>query len=196
MIRALYTLLLALVLAGIIHILVVLLIPYYADRDAWATLASKGEAWNFSIVATPGNVQPSDLPLVDPAFGVAACRFDLSQSPLIVEANGDLPYWSVALFDRKGENFYSFNDRTAIGRQLFMIVVDPVQMAQLRKNPPEETERAVVIESNLKEGFVLVRAFQDSESRRPAVMKFLNEARCSRYELPKDEIFEEKPETQ
>ena len=187
MIRTIYILLLALVLAGIVHILVVLLIPSYAARDAWATLASKGEAWSFSIIAQPSDIENSDLPLVDPSFGVAACRFNLAESPLVVEATGDLPFWSVALFDRRGENFYSFNDRTAIGRQLFMIVVDPVQMAQLRKNPPEEAERAVLIESELKEGFVLIRAFQDTESRASTVTRFLKTAKCSRYELPNPE---------
>lgn len=182
--RILYGALLALVLAGIVHILVVLLIPSYAEQDAWAKLARNGGSWEFSIVARPGLDKASELPLADPAFGVAACRFDLSESPLVVEAAGDLPFWSVALFDRRGRNFYSFNDRTAIGRQLFMIVVNPIQMAQLRKNPPEEAERAVLIESDLKEGFILIRALKDNAARGPAVRRFLSDAKCSRYSLP------------
>ncbi|MFD0915879.1 DUF1254 domain-containing protein [Pseudahrensia aquimaris] len=185
--RLIYGTTLALVLAGIVHILVVLLIPSYAERDAWAKLASKGEPWEFSVVARPGLDKTSELPLADPSFGVAACRFDLSESPLVVEAAGNLPFWSVALFDRRGRNFYSFNDRTAIGRQLYMIVVNPVQMAQLRKNPPEDTERAVLIESDLQEGFILIRALQDNAARAPAVQKFLNEAQCSRYSLPESD---------
>ena len=184
--RALYILAVSLVLAGIVHIVVVMLIPSYADKDAWAKLASRGEEWQFAIVAEPGSELKSDLPLVDPSFGIAACRFDLSESPLVVEASGGVQFWSVALFDRRGENFYSFNDRTAIGRKLFMIVVDPVQMAQLRKNPPAEAEQAVLIESDLKKGFVLIRALQDTPSRATAVQKFLKEAKCSKYELPKD----------
>ena len=115
--RLIYAGVVGLVLAGIVHITIVLLIPSYAAKDAWAKLAQRGSPWEFSLVSEPGRLN-SDLPNVDPAFGIAACRFDLSQSALRVTADGDLPFWSVAIFDRKGRNIYSFNDRTAIERQL------------------------------------------------------------------------------
>ena len=182
--RLLYISLIALVLGGIIHILVVLLIPSNSSKDAWATLANKGEPWSFSVIAAPGANTQGNLPLVDPSFGVAACRFDLSVAPLVVETEGKLPFWSVALFDRRGENIYSFNDRTAIGRRLYMIVVDPVQMARLRRNPPEDAERAVLIETELKEGFVMIRALQEDETQSAVVRRFLEKATCGKYELP------------
>ena len=186
--RLLYTVLIGLVLAGIIHILIVLLIPFYAQKDAWAKLGSTGGEWAFTVVAEPGAGKTTALPLVDPSFGVAACRFDLSKSPLIVEAGGVLPFWSVSLFDRRGQNVYSFNDRTAIGRQLFMIVVDPVQMARMRRNPPEEAERAVLVETDIDKGFVLIRAFLDHAGREADIRTFLKDARCERYQLPEDPV--------
>ena len=178
--RLAYILALIVVLTGIVHILIVLLVPSYAAKDAWAKLETVGEPWKFSTVSQPGGTG-SILPLVDPSFGVAACRYDLSEAPLIVTAGGSLPFWSVAIFDRQGQNIYSFNDRTAVERQLFLIVVDPVQMAQLRKNPPEETERAVLVESTVKQGFVLIRALQEDESWSPIVQKFLQDAECERF---------------
>jgi len=181
--RMLYTLIVGLVLAGIIHILIILLIPSYAERDAWAKLEKTGEPWNFSIVSLPGDTDSSELPLVDPSFGVAACRFNLKTAPLIVETNGVVPFWSVAVFDRLGRNIYSFNDRTAIGRRLFMVVVDPVQMASIRKNPPEDIERAVLIESEISEGYVLIRALSDDGSRTPELTSFLEDADCGKYQL-------------
>ena len=184
MLRSLYVLLISLVMAGIVHILIVLLVPSYAERDAWGTLAENGEPWSFSIVSSPDAPNEGLLPLVDPSFGVAACRFDLSQAPLVVETAGDVPYWSVALFDRQGQNIYSFNDRTAIGRRLFMIVVDPVQMARLRKSPPAESENAVLVEADIKDGFVLIRALQQDQSRNLETRAFLEKARCGRYVLP------------
>ena len=51
--RLLYGAALALVLTGIVHIVIILLIPSYAERDAWATLAGKGKAWEFSQIAGP-----------------------------------------------------------------------------------------------------------------------------------------------
>lgn len=179
--RLIYVVFAGLVLAGIIHILIILLIPSYAAKDAWTNLEKVGEPWTFNIVARPG--EPSSfLPSVDPAFGVAACRYDLNEAPLKVEAEGLLQFWSVAIFDRQGRNIYSFNDRTAIERRLFLIVVDAVQMAQMRKNPPENSEQAVLVQSELKQGFVLIRALQPDLSWAPELDKFLREAKCSKFE--------------
>lgn len=180
--RLLYIFLVGLVLAGIIHILIVLLIPFYAAKDAWANLGRTGEAWKFSTISQPGGHQ-TVLPLVDPAFGVAACRYDLAESALIVSAEGSLPFWSVAIFDRRGRNIYSFNDRTSIEKKLSLIVVDPVQMAQLRKTPVEEAQTAVVVESNIKKGFVLIRGLKLDESWTTSVSNFLNNATCERFEI-------------
>ncbi len=180
--RLLYPVAITLLLAGIVHILIILLIPSYAAKDAWANLEKVGKPWNFEIIAKPGLTE-GPLPLVDPSFGVAACRYDLGEAPLSVEAEGILPFWSVAIFDRRGRNIYSFNDRTAIERKLFLIVVDPVQMAQLRKNPPEEAEKAVVVEAELKQGFILIRALQEDPSWESTVSKFLSDAKCEKFDL-------------
>ena len=179
--RSFYVLALAFVLAGIVHILIILLIPNYATKDAWTKLAGVAEPWKFSILSQPGS-ETGILPIVDPAFGTAACRYDLNEAPLWVSAGGNLPFWSVAIFDRQGRNIYSFNDRTAIEREMLLIVLDPVQMAQLRKNPPKETEKAVLVESSVKQGFVQVRALQENPSWSAEVRRFLREAQCKRFE--------------
>lgn len=183
MLRLFYLTIIALVLGGIVHIVTVLLVPSYAQKDAWAHIATTGEPWKVVQVAAPGASDKNTLPGMDPLFGVAACRFDLSESAMMLEANGRLAFWSVALFDRRGRNSYSFNDRTAIGQQLFLIVVSPVQMAKLRRNPPEEVERAVLIESEIEQGFVLIRALQDDPARQAEVMQFLKSIRCDRYRV-------------
>ena len=184
--RLTYLTMVAIILAGIIHILVVLLIPSYATKDAWAKLAAIGEPWSFSIISQPG-MDRGLIPFADPAFGIAACRFDLSEAPLNVTANGNIPFWSVAIFDRQGQNIYSFNDRTAVERQLRLIVVDAVQMAQIRKNPTDEIEEAVLVESTARQGFILIRALQEDNSWAEDIQKFLKNARCERFELDVDQ---------
>ena len=175
--RTIYTLALAMLLAGIVHILIILLIPNYAAKDAWTRLAQVAKPWEFKLVSIPGH-EESVLPSVDPAFGMAACRYDLAQAPLRVIAEGHLPFWSVAIFDRQGRNIYSLNDRTAVERQLSLLVVNPVQMAQFRKNPPPESESAVLVETAAERGFVIVRALQESPGWSGEVMNFLTTARC------------------
>ena len=180
--RLAYLTTIALTLAGIIHILIVLLIPSYATKDAWAKLAKVGEPWSFSIISQPGK-DHGLIPIADPAFGIAACRFDLNEAPLNVTATGNIPFWSVAIFDRQGQNIYSFNDRTAVERQLRLIVVDAIQMAQIRKNPPEEVEQAVLVESTARQGFILIRALQEDASWAEDVRKFLQDASCERFDV-------------
>ncbi|MEM8749401.1 MAG: DUF1254 domain-containing protein [Pseudomonadota bacterium] len=175
-----YATLIGLVLAGIIHIVIVLLIPSFASRDAWANLENTGDAWRFNIVAESGKVS-SVLPLVDPAFGIAACRYDLSEAPLQVQADGKLPFWSVAIFDRFGRNIFSFNDRTAVEGALSMIVVNAVQMARIRKEVPEEAANAVLVEATLDKGFVLIRALQNAPDWEAKVNSFLQSAKCTPF---------------
>ncbi|MGI9354058.1 MAG: DUF1254 domain-containing protein [Rhizobiaceae bacterium] len=184
---ALYTLVIMLVVAGIVHVATILLIPSYASNDAWAQLSDDAGKWSFNIVGRPGaksRAKASRLPKLDPALNVAACVFDLKEASVRVEAGGDLPFWSVAVFDRQGQNIYSFNDRTAIERQLLMVVVNPIQRARLRKNPIEELEQAVVVETEATEGFILLRALQSDESWAPQVEQFLRGASCEKFEIP------------
>ncbi|MEP1206712.1 MAG: DUF1254 domain-containing protein [Rhizobiaceae bacterium] len=178
--RSIYALSVAFVLAGIVHILIILLIPNYAAKDAWTKLEKVAGLWEFSVVAQPGG-RNDTLPLVDPAFGTAACRYDLSDAPALVSAEGQLPFWSIAIFDRQGRNIYSFNDRTAVERQLSLLVVNPVQMAQIRKNPPAESDRAVLVETSVSQGFVLIRALREDRSWANTVRQFLNSAKCEKY---------------
>lgn len=184
MTRALYVLMMGVLLAGIIHIVVVLLVPRYAERDAWERLSGT-PMWTFSRVATPG-LDDARVPFVDPAFGVAACRYDLSEGPLIAEASGELPYWSVAIYDSEGRNVYSFNDRTAVERRLRLIVVDPVQRAQLRKVAPTEIEDAIIVLVERPQGLVMLRALREDAEWGPLVETFLEEATCERYDIPDD----------
>ncbi len=180
--RAAYLVAVMLVVAGIVHISIVLLIPSYASRDAWSKLSEGAGQWSFNVIARPDQTK-SAIPELDSALGVAACLFDLSEGPVRVEAEGDLPFWSVAVFDRRGQNIYSFNDRTAIERRLLMAVVSPTQRALLRKNPIEEFEQAVIIEADAPRGFILLRALQNDSSWNEKIERFLAEASCEKFEL-------------
>ena len=184
--RSFYFLSVAFVLAGIVHILIILLIPNFATKDAWTKLANIAGLWEFTIVSEPGGTDRV-LPLVDTALGTAACRYDLDEAPVRVTAQGQLPFWSIAIFDRQGRNIYSFNDRTAIERQLSLLVINPVQMAQIRRNPPPDSDKAVLVETSGGQGFVLIRALQENPSWGPTVREFLTNAKCEpflRYATP------------
>jgi uncharacterized membrane protein len=88
-------------------------------------------------------------------------------------------FWSVALFDRRGRNVYSLNDRSAERTQLDLAVLTPVQMAQLRENPPASLETAIVVEVPISVGFVMLRVFVADDSDLPNATAALSTADCA-----------------
>ena len=50
-----------------------------------------------------------------------------------IKAPGNVPFWSVSVYDRSGHNIYSFNDHTATGGKLDSVVLTPAQMIEVRK---------------------------------------------------------------
>lgn len=166
-----------LLIGGIVHVAIVFLVPFYAGKDAWAQIARFGADGQFHTLAM---AESGNEPIVglDPKMMVAVCRFSLANGPLRVRA--DLPdeFWSAAVFDRRGRNVYSLNDRAAEKSHLDLAIMTPVQLAQLRQNPPPALETAIVLELPIQTGFVLLRAFVPDESMLPGTTASLHGADC------------------
>lgn len=175
--RLLHALAIGLIGAGIAHIVILLLVPSFSERDAWSRLA---------MVAGPNKVVRLDeeiggMPVVkalDPSFYEAACRFDLNEGVVRIDNAGKVPYWSASVYDRSGQNIYSFNDRTATDGNLDFVVLTPAQMIDLRKELPAEFEKSIFVETPIDEGIVVVRVFVPDDSWKPMVSRFLDGINC------------------
>ena len=121
---------------------------------------------------------PSLSPRSIRAFVQAVCRFSLGRGPVRINAAFADEFWSVAVFDRRGRNIYSLNDRSVDRSKLDLAILTPVQMAQLRQNPPASLETAVVLELPIDVGFVLLRAFVPDNSLMASVTASLKAADC------------------
>ena len=163
-------------LAGIIHITVVLLVPSFATRNAWTTMVALGPERTFHALPTTGE---GGFTKPDPFMLLAACRFSVASAPVRIQAHLPDDFWSVAVFDRRGLNLYSLNDRAADRSELDLILVTPLEMARLRADPPVSFDTAIVVELPLDEGFALLRVFVSDPSRRPAAEAALASANCS-----------------
>ena len=164
-------------LGGIIHIAIVFMVPYYADHDAWAEMHRFGRDGQFHVLPVPeAGAEP--LAALDPRMAQAVCRFSLGSGPVHVTASFADEFWSVAVFDRRGRNIYSLNDRSADRLRLDLAILTPVQMAQLRQDPPASLETAIVLELPIDAGFVLLREFVPDNSLAPSVAASLNAADC------------------
>ena len=178
MTRLLYALILGAIGAGIVHIAVLFLLPSYTDRDAWTQLAGAADYYT----VTPIGATPATTPLVrsvDPLFAAVACPFDHADGVVHVQAPGSAPFWSMSVYDRNGQNIFSFNDRTASDGKVDFVVLTPVQTIEVRKELPERFINAVFVEADIDEGIVMVRAFMPDRTWQQAVESFLGDVECT-----------------
>jgi uncharacterized membrane protein len=175
--RLLHAILLGLLGAGIVHIVVLLLAPEFSERNAWSRLAMASNLYRMTRLDAEAGGTPV-VKSVDPLFYAAACRFDLSDGMVRVKAPGNVPFWSVSVYDRSGHNIYSFNDHSATGRVLDSIVLTPAQMIEIRKDLPEELQGAIFVEAPIDEGMFVIRSFVPDDSWKPTVSRFLEQSSC------------------
>jgi len=171
------TFLAGLVGAGIVHIAVLFLLPQFSDRDAWSRLAMAADLYRVVRIDAPAG-QPPVVESLDPLFYAAACRFDLAEGMLHIRAPGRVPFWSASVYDRGGENLYSFNDRTADDRGLDFVVLLPAQMIEVQKQLPDEFQASIFVETTADEGIVVIRSFVPDPSWQSTVSAFLGALSC------------------
>ncbi|WP_237683988.1 DUF1254 domain-containing protein [Pseudaminobacter soli (ex Zhang et al. 2022)] len=172
-----YALLLGLVGAGIVHIVILLLIPSFSERNAWGRLADVADLETMVRIDTSA-AGPPLISGTDPAFLSAACRFDLSDGILHVQAPGHVPFWSASVYDRGGSNLFSLTDRSGPAGLLDVVVLTPEQMIDVRADLPQEFSQSVFLELPMSEGIIVVRAFAPDASWRPALEDFFRRSSC------------------
>lgn len=173
----LHALILGLLGAGIVHIVVLFLVPEFSERDAWSRLAMASDLYRMTRLDAEAGGAPV-VKSVDPLFYAAACRFDLADGLVRIRAPGDVPFWSASVYDRGGHNIYSFNDHNANDEKLDAVVLTPAQMIDVRRDLPEDLQGAIFVEAPIEEGIFVVRAFVPDESWKPIVSRFLEQSAC------------------
>jgi uncharacterized membrane protein len=179
MLRLFYVLLIGLVGAGIVHITVLLLLPQFSERDAWSSLAEAADFYKAVRIDT-GDGSPPIVKAVDPLFHAAACRFDLDEGPVHLSAPGTVPFWSVSIYNRAGQNLYSFNDRATDRGALDFVVLTSEQMIELRKAMPDDFQKAIFVQVPVDEGIVMVRSFVPDPTWEEATSEFLARIACTK----------------
>lgn len=176
--RGIYILICGLVLAGIIHIMIILLIPMFGTKDASDQLSQNNDMWEFVTLSSVGAANIAD---VDPFFEIGACRYDLGEDSLLISGPETDAFWSASVFTEDGKILYSMNKRTAIEGKLSILVVNAIQMSNLREIQPEEIETSILVESRNNKGFVVLRVLTPDESWKSGVEAFLDSIKCNRY---------------
>lgn len=175
--EVLYVMLAGIVGAGIVHIVIVLLIPAYSERDAWSLLSAAAEP--FELVALANTQLPLAGNDANPFLESAVCVLDLSEGVAELRGEGKAPFWSIAVYDRWGQSVFSLTDRTAVGGLPHVAVATPLQILDLRKSMPERLEDAVIVEMEETRGVLVVRAFRPDPSYAPVMRRFFDGLACA-----------------
>lgn len=178
--KGLYALIAGLIGIGIVHIATLLLIPAVSDIDTWTRVAALGDLNEFHRIERQ-DAAAASIRALDPTFEVTACRFDLSEGAVAVQSIGTAPFWSLSIYNRRGENIFSINDRTANQDDLDVIIATPAQVVDLKKQLDPALSDSIITENDIDEGFVVLRAFAEDESMKPAILEFLDNASCDLY---------------
>ncbi|MFD1197653.1 hypothetical protein ACFQ3K_04835 [Brucella gallinifaecis] len=178
MAKILRLLLLGLIGAAIVHIAIVLLVPFYANKNAWSHLEALGDNYNFYVLTERSGLVSDQNPLMRQA----ACRFDLTDGPVRITLKGKLPFWSLSIYTPNGDNLYSLNDKVSDERELDLIIADPIGIATLRADGMHNYDHSIIIEQDISEGAVVLRSFMPDASWSGQVQNFFRQASCATFE--------------
>lgn len=169
--RALYYAALVAVVAGLTHIVALLIVPGLAEHDAYARVEALGPP--FKTIALPqATPRARAFPYADPAVAASVCRYDLSGGPVRASAPLGRPgFSSLSFHSRRGVVFYALTDRAANGGRMDALIVTPEQLRALEARDDEDNPSDDLrIVSPTLEGFVMTRVLSQSPDDQPSAV--------------------------
>jgi uncharacterized membrane protein len=166
-----------LLLGGLVHLVTILALPRAASRDAYSRLESIVPVNGFALLPAP-TPEASILPFMDPAFAVAACRYDLAKGPVKLTVPVDQSYTSVTFYTRHDVAYYAINDRAAGRRSIELDLMTPKQREALPDDEDVTSADRLIVESPSPTGLIVARAFSPEPSLMPAAATALQAAQC------------------
>jgi uncharacterized membrane protein len=166
-----------LVLGGIVHLATIMMLPRTASRDAYARLTPLVPVNGFALLPAP-TPEASSVPFMDPAFAVAACRYDLTKGPVKLTVPVSQAYTSVTFYTRRDIAYYAINDRAAGRRSIELDLMTTKQRGDLPDDEEVTAADRLIVESPSLTGLIVARAFSPEPSLLPAVTKALQAAQC------------------
>lgn len=177
MIRTGLWLLAGLVLGGIIHIVVILMLPALSATAAWDRVATFGAAPGPVVLPSVRPGEPNPLRL-DPELAYAVCRLDLRNGPGSVTATLPQAFWSVAVYNRAGTVIYSTTNRDAVGTALDLGIFNTAQTRLLAEQKLDVADGLLIVEAREDDIFVVVRLAPPHPVMRARYEQALGKLKC------------------
>jgi uncharacterized membrane protein len=180
--RWLFTILVGLLLAGIVHIVTLLALPRLIPQDAYARLGKLGPDNAFHIVAGPARNRPTVLPFLDPAYVYAVCRYDLAGGPLHIHAPVPASYAALSLYNQDGLPYFAINERSAVRGALDVMLQQQASDDDGSDDDDADADsddaRVTTVPTPSPRGFAMLRILVTSPDREAELREVLGTARC------------------
>ena len=168
----------AVLLAGIVHITATLAVPLLGPGNAFRKLRETLPA-NQMVFLPPPTPATQLLPFVAADALYAACRFDLSSTPVAVSAVLSDPGWTLSLHTPQGDNFYVMPAQQLRRSEVGFVITPQSERLVDFGSSRRVTGDDLQIESPVTEGLVLVRAPLRGLSWRAETEAKLRRASCT-----------------
>jgi uncharacterized membrane protein len=106
--RNLYWVLIAGVLAAVVHMITLMFIPGYVFERSLNRLAADVPSNKFFLLTS--DAQRKMFPEYPPSAVFGLCRFDLSAGPVALNANLPDGFWTLTVYSKTGKTLYTVND--------------------------------------------------------------------------------------
>ena len=180
MLKVLFAIVTGLFGAALLHLVIILSLPYFSEKDAYTRVLAEGSRHIFHRL--PDQRDRAGLVQDDPFIEASVCAYDISQGPIRIYAQENVPFWSLAIYDAASNEVFSINDRTAAAGILDVVLATPVQLTVLRKSLPDPMSQSILVETQQADGYVILRTMLPQPSFAPATDSFLSQAVCAPFE--------------
>ena len=177
MIRFLLWLLGGVLLGGVVHLATVLLLPTMAAKDAYSRLAPLTPVNKVVPVPAP-SPDKATMPIMDPAFAMAVCRYDLTDAPLKFSVPISQAYTSVSFYTRSDIAYYAINDRAAGRRVIELDLMTTDQHNDLPDNEEITAADRLIVESPTNTGLIVIKALAAEPGLLASAQNLLASAKC------------------
>lgn len=177
MFKFLLAILTGIVGAAVLHILIILILPFNTNIDAWSKVENLGDAFEFFTLENEEN--SSGLYNEDVFIQTAVCHYELEEGPLQILADDPTALWTVAAYDTGSNEIFSMSARSAIAGEVNFIVGTKGQLLNLRSEDPELIAETIAIEVSDIQGYIALRAIVPSISSLAEARDFLANASCA-----------------
>ena len=171
-------------LGGIVHLATIIVLPRTATQDANARLTPIAPVNSVAPLPAP-TPEKAVMPLMDPAFAMSICRYDLSKGPMKLSVPVNPGYTSVSFYNDRAIAFYAINDRSAGRHAIELDLMTREQHAEMPENENITAADLLIVESPTLTGLIAIRALAPEPGLMPMAQRAVDAATCQRTEIPK-----------